>query len=159
MAVLTRLTCLCFNAHHGGLHHRDALRGPIATLHQNLSRSDRNGLANPHSPSNSEERVTYSRGHEVDLELHAQHRRVGRHPGQTRIPAGAVGDGSDRTSMNKAVLLRDVRRRSKPNANFAVLHGGELGTERSHQLLAAKRLPDAVFDLFIVHDPLYIRGA
>ncbi len=61
--------------------------------------------------------------------------------------------------MNEAVLLREVRRRSKPNADFAVLHAGELGAERSHQLLPVKRLADAVFDLPIVRDPLSFRGA
>lgn len=48
---------------------------------------------------------------------------------------------------------------TKPNADFAVLHAGEPGAERLHQLLAVKRLPDAVLALPIVHDPLCFRGA
>ncbi len=44
------------------------------------------------------------------------------------------------------------------DARFAVLHAGELGAERSHQVLAVKRLPDAVLALTIVHDPWSFRG-
>lgn len=82
-----------------------------------------------------------------------------RHLGQARVPADAVGNGGDCTRMNETVLPRDVRRRSKPNADFAVLHAGGLDAERSHQLLAAKQLPDAVLALTIVNDPLYFSGA
>lgn len=79
--------------------------------------------------------------------------------GEGLSACGGGQGGGDCTSMNEAVLLRDVRRRPKPNADFAVLHAGELGAERSDQLLAVKRLPDAVLALTIVHDPLYCRGA
>lgn len=99
--------------------------------------------------------------------------RVGRHPGQARIPAGAVGvcvgGGGDCTSMNEAVRLREVRRRSKPKADFAVLHAGELFTLASaapsvrircwRKDDSRRRLPDAVFDLTIGHGPLCFRGA
>lgn len=45
------------------------------------------------------------------------------------------------------------------HSQTAVLHAGELGTERSHQVLAVKRLQDVVLPLTIVHDPWYFRGA
>ena len=61
------------------------------------------------------------------------------------------GGGGECTSMNEAVVPRDVGRRSKPDADFGVRRGGELGAPGAHQLLTVKRLPGAVFALTIVH--------
>lgn len=44
-------------------------------------------------------------------------------------------------------------------SRWRALYAGELSAERSHQLLAVKRLPDAVFALTIVHEPFCFRGA